>query len=64
MKPKDHVIAAIDAMADVSRILARMDYDNPKQILRNIESAQSILELADEAFTKIKTKMLKELDNE
>lgn len=46
MKRHDHVIAAIDMVAETLKILVRTDYANERQMARNLDGAIAALSFA------------------
>ena len=51
MKPKDRVIKATDLIAEVLPILARLNYDNERQMKHNLDAVIVRLEDAVEALS-------------
>lgn len=58
MKPKDHVIAATDDIAEVLKILARINFLNENQACGNILTAARKLQESSEHLQEAVKKML------
>lgn len=55
MKTKDYVVTAIDHLAEVLKILARIYYDNDAQAMTNLSASITRLDAAMSALVKAYT---------